>query len=250
VAAAQGNGLPFIKDIPPKIVFCKGAGNVNVLSRLKIRTKLVVLAALSVISVLAMLAGASALMRGRMTEDRIDKARAVVQSVQSLMDSLARREADGELTHDQALGELRAMFAAIRFDNGDGYLYAFSGDGVFVAHGAMPSLVGATAKTLDEQGRPVLATANLWLASGPEAILRFWFSKPGSSETHEKLGYFVRFAPWGLTMGTGIYIDDLNEAFVHSIKVLERFQADRKRSARSSSLSERATLSARLFQSG
>jgi methyl-accepting chemotaxis protein len=192
----------------------------RLLSRLKIRTKLVVLAGLSLICVLAMLAAAGALIREGMTEDRIDKARAVVHAVRGQVDALVKREAAGALTRDQALGELQAMFAAMRYDNGDGYFFAISTTGGFMAHGVKPSLVGVRLATPDTKGRIVTEAAAKALETSPEFITRFRFAKPGVSGDFEKIGYFVKVPAWGMMIGTGVYTDDLDVAFYRCLEVL------------------------------
>ncbi len=192
----------------------------RVLSRLKVRTKLVVLAGLSALSVLAMLAGAGALMRQRMTDDRIDKARAVVHAARSLADSLAKREADGALTHEQALTEFRAMVAVLRYDNGDGYVFAFTTSAIYIAHGAIPSIVGTKVQTIEAQGNYLPDTVAKMLSAGPEATVRFMFAKPGSSDVHAKIGLYVPFPAWDAYIGTGIYVDDIDAAFHRSLWLL------------------------------
>jgi methyl-accepting chemotaxis protein len=167
-----------------------------------------------------MLAGAGALMRQRMTDDRIDKARAVVHAARSLADSLAKREADGALTHEQALTEFRAMVAVLRYDNGDGYVFAFTTSAIYIAHGAIPSIVGTKVQTIEAQGNYLPDTVAKMLSAGPEATVRFMFAKPGSSDVHAKIGLYVPFPAWDAYIGTGIYVDDIDAAFHRSLWLL------------------------------
>src|SRR5258708_35841540 len=79
----------------------------HVLSRLRLRTKLGLLMALSAVAVtIAVIAGASA-MHQRMYDDRVDKLRAVVQGVRSFATTLETQVTAGKLTHDQAVAAVK-----------------------------------------------------------------------------------------------------------------------------------------------
>ena len=70
-----------------------------------------------------------------MVDDRIDKLRAVVQSTIGIAQSLETRVAARQLSREQALSLLRDDVHAMRFDAGDGYVFAQTLDNMLVLHG-------------------------------------------------------------------------------------------------------------------
>src|ERR1700722_19183231 len=112
----------------------------NLLSHLRLRTKLALLIGLSILTLVAVIAVAASLVRGRMVDERIAKSQAIVQVTIGIAQALENRVTAHQLTHDQALAMLRDDIHAMRFDNGAGYVYAQTLDNIIVLHGASPAL--------------------------------------------------------------------------------------------------------------
>ncbi|MGL4604730.1 MAG: methyl-accepting chemotaxis protein, partial [Iodobacter sp.] len=51
-------------------------------------------------------------------------------------------------------------------------------------------------------------------------FVAYQWSKPGSTESVDKISYVQGFAPWGWVIGTGIYIDDVNARFLSALWVM------------------------------
>ena len=82
-------------------------------------------------------------------------------------------------------------------------------------HPRQPELVGQELWDLrDTQGQPViqnlLAAARRGGQHG-EAVHYLW-ERPSTRQNEEKLGYVVVLERWGWMLGTGIYLDDVNQA--------------------------------------
>jgi methyl-accepting chemotaxis protein len=71
-------------------------------SRLKLRTKLIVLLGLSVLAVVISIAFAAGMLRDRMIEDRVDKLRAVTQSALGIARALESQVDAKTLTRDSS----------------------------------------------------------------------------------------------------------------------------------------------------
>ncbi len=189
----------------------------NLLSRLKLRTKLVLLLGLSALATVACIGVGASLLHQRMEADRVDKLRAVVQSVASVAKMLEGQVAAGKLTHDQALLALRDDIHAIRFDDGTGYVVLQASDGKILAHGANPSLDGTPGNAADANGRSIAQLLSQALQSADEASISYLFPKPGKTQPQQKLSYVARFAPWQATLLAGAYTDDLEDDFRASL---------------------------------
>lgn len=112
------------------------------LSHLRLRTKLILLIGMVTVALTVTIGTAAGLMHERMFADRVDKMRAVVDSVRGIAAALQVQVADGRLTRDQALEKIRDTIHAIHFDNGIGYVVAETAAGVTYAHGVDTSIEG------------------------------------------------------------------------------------------------------------
>jgi methyl-accepting chemotaxis protein len=184
----------------------------NVLSHLRLRTKLGLLLGLSVLALVAVIAVAASLVRQRMAEERVDKLRAVVQSTISIAQGLEARVVARELSREQALAILRDDVHLIRFDKGIGYVFAQTLDNMFVLHGTRPALENTQSTVVNETGRPLTELIRDALRISDEGTVTYLFPKPGQTEQLPKLTYVARFAPWDLVFGAGSYVDDMDAA--------------------------------------
>jgi hypothetical protein len=114
----------------------------NILSRLRLRTKLGLLLGLSAIALITSIIAAASLMHHRMLDDRVDKLRTVVNVTMGFAESLEKQVTAGRLTHDQALLQLRDAVHTMRFDASSNYILAESYDGIILIHGADPAARG------------------------------------------------------------------------------------------------------------
>ncbi len=189
----------------------------NILSRLKFRTKLTLLLGLCSLALVLCIGAAASLMQRRMFDDRVDKLRVIVESTIGIARSLENRVAAGQLTRDQALRLLRDDIHAIRFDAGQGYLTVqaddANGQSIMLAHGVDPSREDKPSTARDSEGRSIGALILQALQGGNSGIVSYLFPKPGQTVAVRKVAYVGLFAPWKATFLAGAYTDDLDADF-------------------------------------
>ena len=185
----------------------------HLLSHLRLRTKLAVLMGLSALAVIATVAVASSLLHQRMIDDRVDKLRAVVQTAQGLAQSLENQVAAHQISHEQAIGQFRSAVHTIRFDDGAGYLTAWTTDGIVIAHGTAPTIEGRPTPVADTGGRTVLQLGEVALNGGDHGVVVYAFPRPGQTTAQPKIAFAAQFAPWQMVFMSGAYTDDLDAAF-------------------------------------
>ncbi len=195
---------------------CRRIGELQtmqILSRLTLRMKLIVLLGLSVLAMLAAIGVGASVLRQRMYDDRVDKLQAVVQSGIGIAQGLETQVAAGRMTREQAGVQLREALHAIRFDGGEGYLTVQSPDGGIVVHGADPSREGKPSTAKDSDGRPISELIRATLAHGNSGTIGYMFPRPGHTQPLQKISYIERFAPGNVVFLAGAYTDDLDAAF-------------------------------------
>jgi methyl-accepting chemotaxis protein len=189
----------------------------NILSRLKLRTKFASLLGLASLAVVASISlGASTLHR-RMIDDRADKLRVAVDLSMGLARGLAADVDAHRLTQEQAVARLREELHASRFDGGQGYVVAQAegpdGQYIILANGVNPATEGKPGVARDGDGRSIGDLIHAALNGHDSATISYRFAKPGQTEALPKISYIARFEPWKAVFLAGAYTDDLDTDF-------------------------------------
>ena len=128
------------------------------------------------------------------------------QSTKGIMTDQAARSA--------AIDTLRAM----HYD-GKNYYFIWTMDGAGVSHGSHPEWEGVN--VLQSPGKEKLPLVNVMvsrlvavcLSEQKEGVASYRIPKPGQSQPLDKISYTKLFAPWGWSIGTGVYLDDIDATF-------------------------------------
>nr|VVV02784.1 Methyl-accepting chemotaxis protein McpP [Aliivibrio wodanis] len=125
--------------------------------------------------------------------------------------------------------QAKAILKAMRFES-DGYFFAYDSQGVNTLHAIKPQLEGKNLYSLkDENGVPVIAGLIDASKSG-DGFLYFSWHKPSIDKQAPKLGYAEYMPKWDWVLGTGIYIDDIDQQ-------VSMYRTDRENQLRDHTLS-------------
>ncbi|HEV2676053.1 MAG TPA: cache domain-containing protein [Aliidongia sp.] len=183
------------------------------LGKLTIGRKLGLQSILGAVALAIMLAAALWIVRGSMLQDRLSKVRAIVETEHSSLMALDKQVRAGTLSKDDALKRLREINDAIRYD-GNEYLFVVDLTGTMVAHGVKPELEGKNMIGFqDPSGLKIFAAFIDIARRDGQGSLEYLWPKAGSDQPVPKLGYIKLFEPWGVFIGTGIYLDDFQRDF-------------------------------------
>lgn len=105
-----------------------------------------------------------------------------------------------------------AMAALARLDYGpDGYFFVYDLQGRNLMHPRQPELVGQDLWLMrDPQGALTIQKLVTAAKAGGGSV-RYMWQKPSSKQTVPKLGYVVAVPGWSWMLGTGIYLDDVEQ---------------------------------------
>jgi methyl-accepting chemotaxis protein len=183
----------------------------NLLSRLKIHTKLASMVALSALTVCAIIALSASLSQSRMREDRIAQLRTAVDLLVGMAQSLQDEVAAGKMTLADAQTQFRQRGHRMSFNNGQGYPVVYNMDTSLLMNGANPQLEGKITGATDSNG-VVIANAQIGAAeqSPDGGIASYLYPRPGQTVPVQKLVFVRKFAPWNAVMAYGLYVDDLD----------------------------------------
>jgi len=188
-------------------------------SGLGIRGKIILFPVVTFICLVALAAYSISEQRDQQIDAQRQKLKAVVDSAATIVADLQKRSDAGKLPKDQAQQLAKDAIRAIRFE-GVEYFFVYDLDGNVVMHAVKPELEGKNLLGFkDPKGRPVIQ-----LLIGPDKkggrFIDFDWPKAGHSfeDSVPKLGYSAVNDSWGWMMGTGVYMDNVDAAFMAQIK--------------------------------
>lgn len=117
-----------------------------------------------------------------------------------------------ELDVEEMKREVYTAVRAISYGDEDGYIFGLNYDGVMTIHAAKPELEGRNVIELkDVNGTPLIADLIKAGRNGGGYVEYLW-DKPSRGTEAPKLSYAVDIKPLGWVLGTGFYIDDIDDA--------------------------------------
>lgn len=104
----------------------------------------------------------------------------------------------------------------------DGYFFLYTMDGLNLMHPRQPELVGHNLIDLrDSGGEPTIRMLLERARTGGGFVVYRW-RKPSSQVESPKLGYVTVLERWGWMIGTGLYLDDIDEVMGQLDDEMER----------------------------
>lgn len=104
----------------------------------------------------------------------------------------------------------------------DGYFFLYNMEGVNLMHPRQPELVGRNLVEMrDAGGEPTIRMLLERARSGGGFVVYHW-RKPSSQREAPKLGYVTVLERWGWMIGTGLYLDDIDEVMHQLDTEIER----------------------------
>lgn len=146
-------------------------------------------------------------------QQKKDSTQHIVESVFNSLKAFRDREASGELSTEEAQKLAKALVSTLRYDNNN-YFWIHDMHPTVLMHPIKPALNNTDATGIkDHHGTQLYVEfVNVVKAKGRGFVSYYW-PKPGGGEAVEKLSFVQGFADWGWVIGTGVYIDDIQEEF-------------------------------------
>ena len=113
---------------------------------------------------------------------------------------------------DTPARQAQAMAILRRLEFGkDGYFFLYDMAGNNLMHSRQPELVGQNLRELKDPygGSPIQALLAATRQGG--GTVRYFWAKPSTGQVASKLGYVEPITSWGWMLGTGLYLDDIEQ---------------------------------------
>jgi methyl-accepting chemotaxis protein len=150
--------------------------------------------------------------RARMQEERIAKIRVLVETGLGIAKHFQQEEAAGKLTHEEAWRRFHNAVSAMRYDGGN-YLFVYSMDGTTLVTPATPETEGVNRINLKDPSGFYFVRDMIAIAQRGGGIGGLLYPRPGTTVPVPKVNYILPFAPWNIFIATGLFVDDIDNAF-------------------------------------
>jgi len=136
-----------------------------------------------------------------------------VQTVVKVISTFEQRAANKEITVDEAKKQAANVVRNLRYGK-DNYFWIDSIDGTNIAYLGKEIEGKNRIEQQDKKGKRFISDLIEQGKKGDGGYVDYWFPKPDSNISLPKRGYALEFKPWGWIVGTGNYIDDIDNIVV------------------------------------
>lgn len=150
-------------------------------------------------------------MRGIIMKEKHKTVSFQVQSVTSMLVSYQKQIDAGAISKEEAQKQAAARIAAIRYDENN-YLWINDLKPTMIMHPLKPELNGKElSDNKDPNGKAIFMEFAKVCKDKGKGFVDYAWAKPGKSTPVPKISYVELYQPWGWVIGTGIYVDDVDE---------------------------------------
>ncbi|SDS54449.1 methyl-accepting chemotaxis sensory transducer with Cache sensor [Halopseudomonas xinjiangensis] len=183
------------------------------LRRFTISQRLTVVTVLALLIVAGLVGTFAMDYRAALLDARAMKTQHLVESSHGVLTHYHQLQLRGELTLEQAQSAAARTIEGLRYGNDD-YYWIHTLDLKMVMHPFSTKLVGnSIAEVADPNGTYVFREMNKVVTASKAGFVDYHWPKPGVTDPVAKISYVALFEPWGWVLGSGIYLDDISQAF-------------------------------------
>jgi methyl-accepting chemotaxis protein len=179
------------------------------LNNLTIAPKLGILVGVTMLGLCIAGVLAGYLMQQEMLSARIDQVRSIVETGRNMAIGLQKQVDAGQLTKEAALAEFGRRANSMTYDNGAGYLFGTSFDGITVLS-PDPKQIGTNRMDAVVSGRMISRELLDGVKAKGEVLLTYDYVRPGEEKPVRKIGYAIAVPGFNMYIGSGAYLDDLD----------------------------------------
>jgi methyl-accepting chemotaxis protein len=179
------------------------------LNNLTIAPKLGILVGITLLGLCVAGVLAGYLMKREMLNARMDATKSIVDIARNMAIGLQKDVEAGKLSKEQAIAEFSRRGNSLTYDNGSGYLFGYTMEGITVLS-PDPKIMGQNRIDALTGGRAISRELRDGVAARGEVTLFYEKERPGEKELAPKMSYAAAIPNWNMFVGTGVYLDDID----------------------------------------
>ena len=181
------------------------------LSRFKLSTRIMILGIAIVVAFAAVFGWLYPKIKGDMYNAKYLKTRHVVETAYSVISHFAEQAQKGALTTEEAQARAKAAVEAMRYESKD-YFWINDMTPRMIMHPIKPQLNGKELSGVkDPNGKHLFNEMVKVCQKNGAGFVDYLWPKPGADAPQPKISYVKLFPAWQWVIGSGVYIDDVEE---------------------------------------
>jgi methyl-accepting chemotaxis protein len=197
--------------MPKSILSPSKRVEVAMLGNLRMSLKLQAMVVLAVLGIAAVAVMGLLTLKSDLVEDRKAKVRDLVQVLHQMLDIDYQNAVKSGLSEEDAKARAKAIIRSVRFGKDD-YFYAVDSKGVNQAH-PNPKLEGQSLWDKQDSDGVYFSRELIAIAHKGGGFVSYRFPRAMGEEPLAKIGYAELFKPFDWTIGSGVYLDDVDAIF-------------------------------------
>ncbi|MBN4664828.1 cache domain-containing protein [Pandoraea nosoerga] len=151
--------------------------------------------------------------RGTMLSERRTAVQDVVTSADGIVRDYAAQAAAGKMSVEEAKQQAMARLKTMRYGD-NGYLVIFDSKPVVLMHPTLADLVNKDVSNYKDTNGKLLYVEMVRVAKDKgTGFVEYYGRRAGSDERLAKISFVKYFAPWDWGLMSGVYVQDIDEAF-------------------------------------
>lgn len=190
------------------------------LSKLKLSTKVVAQSVIVIICFMIVLGWVLIMMKDKMLNEKTTATKNIVDVAYSIIVQYDDRVKKGEMQQEEGQKRAAMDIKNLRYA-GKEYFWINDLQPKVIMHPFNLEMVGqdVTEKKDPKGKRFFLEFVNVCKAQG-EGLVKYMWTKPGEKEPVDKVSYVKLYKPWGWIVGSGIYVDDVQNDFLKMFYII------------------------------
>ena len=185
----------------------------TILRNLTLRMRLNLLVAGMLLGLIALGAESLFEMRRGMLDEKRQAVGALVDTALGVIEQQYKLQQAGGLSQEEAQKRAKDILRGLRYGDGD-YFWINDMTPRMVMHPTKPELDGKDLSGVkDPDGKPLFLVMVEVVKQHGKGDVDYLWPKPGHDKPVPKISHVREFKPWGWVVGSGIYVDDVEEDF-------------------------------------
>ncbi len=185
----------------------------NTLRKLTIKQRLMILVGIVVVGLVFQAIESLNQQYTSLHDQQSEKVQKIVETAHSILVRYHQLEKDNSLSQADAQAQALNVIKSLRYDTNN-YFWVNDYEPKMVMHPVKPSLNGkALGNVKDPDGVALFNEMVKVVKADNGGFVPYKWPKPGAEQPVDKIAYVKGFAPWKLIIGSGIYIDNIQEEF-------------------------------------
>jgi methyl-accepting chemotaxis protein len=150
---------------------------------------------------------------------KLQQTRHLVDTVSAVLEHFHRVEQSGEMSREQAQQQAMDVIRGMRYARND-YFWINDLDSRMVMHPIQPAMEGKDLSAMTDDNGVNFFPEMVKIArnNAEGGNFEYMWRKTADSDIVEKASYIKLFQPWNWVLGTGIFLDDLEQEFAAQAK--------------------------------